>query len=75
MKYNKSVYSWTLSPGGSCSNKYDVQAVGTHERGHTFGMGHVSEADHANLTMSTQTSACQMERLHDRRVSLGTDGP
>jgi len=28
----------------------------THERGHTFGMGHVSETGRGNLTMSTNVN-------------------
>lgn len=44
-------------PSG-CSGKYDLRGVAVHEFGHSFGMGHVSESSHANLTMSTQLSPC-----------------
>ncbi len=47
---------WT---GGGCSGAYGLKAVQTHEYGHAFGMGHVSEANHGNLTMSTNINgAC-----------------
>lgn len=54
-------YRWWA--GGSCpllSNAYSVRTVMTHESGHTFGLGHVSESTHGNLTMSTAINgACQ----------------
>jgi hypothetical protein len=62
IELNKRGVKWTTSPrSGSCAGKYDLEGVMTHERGHTFGMGHVSEAGHGNLTMSTNINgACQM---------------
>ncbi len=62
IKLNKRGVKWTTSPrSGSCAGKYDLEGVMTHERGHTFGMGHVPEAGHGNLTMSTNINgACQM---------------
>ena len=44
-------------PSG-CSNRYGVEAVATHEFGHVFGLGHVSETNHPTLTMSTAAGAC-----------------
>jgi hypothetical protein len=57
MKLNKHDFSWTTTTVG-CSNQYVVQAVATHEFGHVFGLAHVSEANHGNLTMSTSMFAC-----------------
>lgn len=65
---------WTTRPGArSCRNAYDIQAVVTHERGHTFGMGHVSERYHGNLTMSPVINGpCQAsERTLGRGDVLG----
>jgi hypothetical protein len=57
MKFNRHDFRWTTTTAG-CSSQYVVQAIATHEFGHVFGLGHVSEATHANLTMSTQAGAC-----------------
>jgi hypothetical protein len=57
MKLNKHDFNWTTKTAG-CVNAYVVQAVATHEFGHVFGLAHVSEANHGNLTMSTSMFAC-----------------
>jgi hypothetical protein len=61
VQLNKQDYTWTTSPGAaSCSHRWSVKAVMTHERGHTFGLDHVSEATHGNLTMSPSINGpCQ----------------
>ena len=74
IKVNKQGVRWTTSPSSrSCRGMYDLEGVMTHERGHTFGMGHVSETGHGNLTMSTNINgACQMtERSLGRGDVLG----
>jgi len=59
VKLNKANYTWYVTKPAGCSNKWDVQAVGTHEFGHVFGLLDLSEATHANLSMSTVINACQ----------------
>lgn len=49
---------WYTSRPSGCTNRFGIQTVMTHERGHSFGLGHVSEHTHGNLTMSTRTLAC-----------------
>ncbi len=52
-------YSWyALKPPAGCNNRYGVEPIATHEFGHVFGLGHVSESAHPNLTMSTAARDC-----------------
>lgn len=68
-RLNKVEFNWTVTPGSGCSDKYDVESVMTHEWGHVYGLGDVSEADHGNLTMSARINGpCQAS---ERTLGLG----
>jgi len=68
VKLNNADYDWTVNPGSSCTRRFDVSSVMTHERGHTWGLGHVDEATNGHLTMSTAIAACQTK---ERTLGLG----
>lgn len=72
---NKAHFKWTTRPRSrSCNGlKYDVESTVAHERGHTFGLDHVSESTHGNLTMSDRSNGpCQLsERSLGRGDVLG----
>lgn len=58
VRYNTADFNFTNDPNsGPCKNRYDIRAVGTHEAGHIFGIGHVSDG-HSNLTMYTNAFMC-----------------
>ena len=52
VRLNKADRKWVVNIGAACSNRWSVEAVATHERGHVFGLAHVGEAGHGKLTMS-----------------------
>ncbi len=52
-------YRWTTSKSG-CSNAYDLRGVMTHERGHTFGLGHTTRD--AGQTMYPSVRACDFSK-------------
>jgi hypothetical protein len=60
VRLNKADFKWVAEIGSGCSNRWSVEAVMTHEMGHVFGLAHVGEANHGNLTMSTAINGpCQ----------------
>lgn len=74
IKINKSDFNWTTRPDArSCRNRFDLEGVTTHERGHSFGLLHVGENKHGALTMSTFINgSCQSaERTLGRGDVLG----
>ena len=52
-------YKWYTSKPSSCSWRWSVTNVATHELGHNFGLSHVSESSHPKLTMSPMIYPCQ----------------
>lgn len=48
---------WAASVSG-CVNQAIVRSVATHEFAHVFGLDHVKERYHGQLTMSTSIGAC-----------------
>ena len=73
VRLNKADYGWTAKVTGSCRGRYDVESTMTHERGHAFGLGDVSESSHASLTMSSKSNGpCQTsERTLGRGDAIG----
>jgi hypothetical protein len=56
-RINKVEYTWTTSAESpSCSGRWGLEAVMTHERGHTFGLGHVAAG--SLLTMRPGFGPC-----------------
>jgi hypothetical protein len=59
IKLNKAYYRWFINRPYGCRSTWSIEAAATHEFGHVFGLGHVSESQHGSLTMSPVIMACQ----------------
>ena len=66
--FNRTYYRWVTKVPTGCVAEWDIQAVATHEFGHAFGLGHVAEGLHANLTMAPYILPCQNS---ESRLGLG----
>ena len=61
IRLNKADHKWILEVGQNCGptdDKYDIESVMAHERGHTFSLDDISEANHGYLTMSAEGENC-----------------
>lgn len=55
-------FTWTTTKAG-CNGAYDLTGVMTHERGHTFGLGHpAATAANGGLTMYPSVRACDFTK-------------
>ncbi|MFL5899588.1 MAG: hypothetical protein ACJ75S_00085 [Solirubrobacterales bacterium] len=57
-RFNDSLFDWMPDGSGTCGGRYVIRSVAAHERGHTFGIAHVGEGTHGNLTMSEVIGPC-----------------
>jgi hypothetical protein len=59
LRLNSTDDTWFVVLGDLCRVKFSIEDVATHEFGHVFGLGDLSESLHPDLTMSTVMLPCQ----------------
>jgi hypothetical protein len=62
MLIDNALHQWFTTKPASCTNKFDLMSVIVHERGHTLGLDHVAQAQHATATMSPTTGPCDVAK-------------
>ena len=58
MMLNSTKKWFTGAVPAGCTDKFDLESVVTHERGHTAGLSHVDQTTQSRQTMSPRTLAC-----------------
>ena len=74
IKLNSVDKKWTVKPNAaSCSRRWDIQSIMTHERLHTFGLAHVPENTAGSQSVSSRDNGpCQAsERSLGKGDSIG----
>jgi len=66
--FDTSGTAWFNTMPRGCRTAYDLRSVATHERGHTFGLGHVSQNVNPNQVMTPALHACSTAK---RSLGLG----
>ena len=57
-RMNKADHAWYVTKPSGCKTRYDIEAVMTHERGHTYGLADLTVENHPNLTMRGAIRPC-----------------
>lgn len=58
IRFNRAFKWFTGGVPAGCLTRNSLLSVATHEFGHAFGLGHVSQSTNGNQTMSTHAAAC-----------------
>lgn len=60
VRFNSAFNWYNINDSGTCSGKYDVAGVMTHEAGHVYGLAHVSEG--STLVMKPASGMCELSQ-------------
>lgn len=63
VRFRSSGASWKFADE-SCATGFSLVGVAAHEFGHVWGLDHVDEATHGNLTMSTNVGYCDFDAVN-----------
>lgn len=63
VRFNTTNFKFTKDAKKSCTDRFDIRGIGTHEAGHVFGLSDL-KGDHKNLTMSGTGIRCNWSQRY-----------